>query len=283
MASRGTATPSARRSARPCSCGCTGAAEPRSRRTGAPTGSTTTASPSAAGVTGATVAAALTALSERGAGFAIVGVPAVDLLGCNGRAAVPSRDTLVRDLEHARPELARHMRAVAALARGTAPGARACRASAWTNSWRGRAARRREGGGARRDPGQGRPADRRRGRVPAQPHGGGRAHPRHRGAAGRGGRARALQPRALGRVRLPGRAPRRGHPPGGAGHRRVRRLRDDGLRAPLLGRAGAGGGTGAQLRRTAERQFDPRVVEAFVVAHGRRGDTGEPRVPPWTA
>ena len=70
-------------------------------------------------VTGATVAAALTALSERGAGFAIVGVPAVDLLGCNGRAAVPSRDTLVRDLEHARPELARHMRAVAALARGT--------------------------------------------------------------------------------------------------------------------------------------------------------------------
>ena len=39
----------------------------------------------------------------------------------------------------------------------------------------------------------------------------------------------------------------------------------------------------AELRRSAGRQFDPRVVEAFVAAHGRRVGAGAGRFLPWSA
>jgi two-component system, cell cycle response regulator len=39
----------------------------------------------------------------------------------------------------------------------------------------------------------------------------------------------------------------------------------------------------AELRRSAGRQFDPRVVEAFVTAHGRRVGAGAGRFLPWSA
>jgi HD-GYP domain-containing protein (c-di-GMP phosphodiesterase class II) len=37
-----------------------------------------------------------------------------------------------------------------------------------------------------------------------------------------------------------------------------------------------------ELRRSAGRQFDPRVVEAFVAAHGRRTGAGAGRALPWS-
>jgi hypothetical protein len=39
----------------------------------------------------------------------------------------------------------------------------------------------------------------------------------------------------------------------------------------------------AELRRSAGRQFDPRVVEAFVAAYGRHIGAGAGRFLPWSA
>ncbi|HEX4625822.1 MAG TPA: HD domain-containing phosphohydrolase [Solirubrobacteraceae bacterium] len=233
-------------------------------------------------VTGATVAAALTALSERGAGFAIVGVPAVDLLGSNGRPAVPSRDTLVRDLEHARPELARHMRAVAALARGTG---RELGLSGERLDELVRAAELHDVGKVA---------------VPdaiLDKHG-----PLADDEAAFLRTHTVVGERILATAAPLGEAAelvRCSHERwDGFGYPDGRRAEDIPLGARVIAVCDAyetmvserhysaalePAAALAELRRSAGRQFDPRVVEAFVVAHGRRGDTGEPRVLPWTA
>ena len=78
-----------------------------------------------------------------------------------------------------------------------------------------------------------------------------------------GGAARALEPRALGRQRLPGRAARRRDPARRARRGRLRRLRRHDHRAPLPGAASRRPRRVEELRRCAGTQFDPMVVDAF--------------------
>ena len=97
----------------------------------------------------------------------------------------------------------------------------------------GRAARRRQARDSRGDPHQARAADSGRVGVRAPPHPHRRADPRLRGGAEAGRRDRPLEPRALGRRRLPGSAAGRGDPAGGADHRSLQRLRGDDVDAPV--------------------------------------------------
>ena len=106
-------------------------------------------------------------------------------------------------------------------------------------------------------------ARRRRVGLHAAPHDHRRAH------RGRCARARArrppgaLEPRALGRRRLPRPARRRGHPDRLPDHRGLRRLRRHALGPSLQGGGRASSDALAELRRCAGTQFDPAVVEAF--------------------
>ena len=232
-------------------------------------------------VTGATMAAALAALTERGAGFAIVGVPADAVAHGAGAPAMTSRNGLVRALEEARPELARHMRAVAALAHG---------AGRELGLWGERldelvrAAELHDVGKAA---------------VPDEildKHGpltpDDTAFLRNHTVVGeRIVAATAPLGAAAELVRYSHeRCDGFGYPDG-------RRAEDIPLGARVIAvcdayetmvsdrhySAALEPATAlAELRRAAGRQFDPRVVEAFVAAHGRRRGAGEARVLPWT-
>ena len=94
-------------------------------------------------------------------------------------------------------------------------------------------------------------------------------HPRGARARARG-RARALQPRALGRRRLPRRAGRRRDRARRADRRGGRRLRGDDRRPPYRA-ARTPEQALAELRAGAGTQFDPAVVDAWCAAHARRG------------
>ena len=86
--------------------------------------------------------------------------------------------------------------------------------------------------------------------------------------------ARALDARALGRLGLPGRAARRGHPARRAHHRRLRRLRRDDERAPVPARRARAHEALAELRRGAGRRYDPRIVPVFLAAVARLSGRG---------
>ena len=103
------------------------------------------------------------------------------------------------------------------------------------------------------------------------PHARGRAHRRRRARAGAGRAARPLEPRAVGRRRVPGRSRGRGDPARRARRVRVRRVRGDDERpglAPAIGDADAL----AELARNAGTQFDPAVVRALARALAREDD-----------
>jgi two-component system, cell cycle response regulator len=232
-------------------------------------------------VTGAIAAAARAGLTERGAGFAIAGVPAGDTNHRSGPPPARSPDALVRALEEQRPELARHMRAVAALARGTGRelGLRAQRLGELV-----RAARVHDIGKAA---------------IPDEildKHGplsaDDQAFLRSHSVVGEHVLAAAAPRHAVGELVL------FSHEHwDGFGYPDGRRAEDIPLGARVIAVCDAyetmvserhysaaldPAAALAELRRGAGRQFDPRVVEAFVAAHGRRAGTGEARLVPWT-
>ena len=127
---------------------------------------------------------------------------------------------------------------------------------------RRRAARHRQDRDPRVDPAQARPAQRRRVGVHPASHDHRRAHPA-RGPGARGRRAaRPVQPRALGRRRLPRCARGPGHPARVTRRGDRRCLRRHDCRSPLLAAQSVADAL-AELRRCAGSQFDPVAVEAF--------------------
>ena len=153
-----------------------------------------------------------------------------------GRASASrqSKDVLLRALAERNPELRAHLSGVAELAEATAlrPAAQPRRGRAGPP--RRRAARRRQGRHPRRDPRQARAARRGRVGVHPPPHADRRADHRRRARARPRRAARPLQPRALGRRRLPRRPRRRGDPARRADRRGRRRVRRDDAPAPVL-------------------------------------------------
>ena len=181
-----------------------------------------------------------------------------------------------RTLAEREPELRAHVADVSSLAvrvgdsgSGSARGARGAAA-------RGRAARRRQARDPGRRPAEGRAARSDRVGLHPLPHADRPADPQRGPGAAAGRRDRALDPRELGRHRLPRRARRRGDPARGADHRGLRRvLRDDerpavprgshpgrsGRRAPALrGQAVRPSGRGAALRGARGRGRAARVA-----------------------
>ena len=178
-----------------------------------------------------------------------------------------TRDVLLQVLHEREPELGDHVSDVAALAEGVATRARARRRGARRGRARRRAARRRQDGDPRRDPAQARPARRRAsGASSASTRSSASGSSQRRAGARAGRHARALQPRALGRARLPGRPRRRGDPARRAHRRRLRRLRRDDDGPPVPRRHGPARQALAELQRCAGTQFDPAVVAAFETA-----------------
>ena len=155
--------------------------------------------------------------------------------------------------------------------RGAAPGAR--HRADRPHPPRRRAARRGQDGDPRRDPRQARRARRRRVGVHPPPHDHRRAHRRGRARPAPGRRPRALQPRALGRRRLPRRASSGEDIPLGA---RIVSVCDafDAMVADRPYRAGMDAADAlTELERCSGSQFDPAVVAAFAAAWA-----GQPRV-----
>ena len=144
-----------------------------------------------------------------------------------------------------------------------------------------RAPRRREDRRARRDPRQARPARPGRVELHAPAPADRRAHPAGGPCAAPGGAARALEPRALGRRRLPGRADRRRDPARGPRRRGLRRVRRHDRRA-ALSRAGERGrrrGRAPPLRRHAVRPDGrggllPRARPACPTLRSRKAAAG---------
>ena len=107
--------------------------------------------------------------------------------------------------------------------------------------------------------------------VHPPPHADRRADHRRRTGARAASRALvALQPRALGRRRLPRRPGGRGDPARRAHRRRRRRVRRDDRRPPLPRRARTPGRRSPSCARCAGTQFDPDVVDALCAAYTRR-------------
>ena len=148
-----------------------------------------------------------------------------------------SRDVLLRALAERNPELGEHISGVAELAEAVAR--RMELDDEQIDHVRHAAALHDVGKMAIPDAILDKPARARRRRVGVHPppHDHRRAHRRRRAGAAPGRRARALEPRALGRLRLPRRPGRRGHPAGRPHRLGLRRLRRDGRRPPLPRRA----------------------------------------------
>ena len=147
-----------------------------------------------------------------------------------GRPHSPARqsgDVLLRVIGEREPELLAHTRAVAELSRALASAMGLDAETARDGRPRRRAARRRQGRRARRDPLQARPARRGRGGVHAPPHRDRRVDHRRGARAARGRRARAREPRALGRHGLPRQPGRPRDPARRADRLRLRRLQRD--------------------------------------------------------
>ena len=175
-----------------------------------------------------------------------------------------SKDVLLRALAERNPDLGGHLPRSPSSPRRTARRLGLGRRRGRAGPPRGRAARRRQG---RRSPTRSSPSPARSTRTSGRFV---RRHPligeRIVGAApalSRVADARALQPRALGRRRLPGPPGRRGDPARLAHRRRRRRLRRDDRRAPLPRRAHAAGGARRAARAAPARSSTRRVVEAF--------------------
>ena len=145
-------------------------------------------------------------------------------------ASRQSTDVLLKVLSERDSELRDHLSSVSGLAERIAErlglGARGDQA----DLARGQAPRRRQDRDPRRDPQQARPPRPGRVGLHAAPHGDRRAHHSRRAVARPFRRPGALEPRALRRHRLPRRAGRRCDPARRGHHRRLRRLRRDGLR-----------------------------------------------------
>ena len=196
-----------------------------------------------------------------------------------------TRNVLLRILREREPDLDEHLRSVASLAVLLAPPCRARGRGARRGRARGRAARRRQDRDPRARAAQARAADGGRARADPQAHPDRRAHPRRGPGDGAGRAARALEPRALGRRRLPRSAARRGDPARRAHHRRLRRLRRDGVEEalPAQPQTRRGAGRAAALRRAPSSI--PRLVELFceqVLPAGRGLGSGAlESQPPW--
>ena len=127
----------------------------------------------------------------------------------------------------------------------------------------GRAARRRQARDPGGDPEQAGLAQRRRVGVREAAPADRRADPRGRTRLRRRREARPLQPRALGRNRLPGSADRPRDPAGRADHLGLRRVRCDDHHASVRAANSARRMRCSELVRCAGTQFDPEVVAAF--------------------
>ena len=232
-------------------------------------------------VTGATASAARAGLTDRGPGFALVGLRAGDTNHVSDMLPGSSPDALVRALEEHRPELARHMRAVAVLARGTGRelGLRAQRLGELVHA------------AGLHDIGKAAIPDElldKHGPLSADDQALLRSH----SVVGEHILAAVGPPPAVGEL------VRCSHERwDGFGYPDGRRAEDIPLGARVIAVCDAYEtmvserhysaaldpvAALAELRRGAGRQFDPRVVTAFVVAHGRRTGSGEARLVPWT-
>jgi two-component system, cell cycle response regulator len=232
-------------------------------------------------VTGTIASAAQAGLTERGAGFAIVGVHAGDTHHRSGMLAGPSPDALVRALDEHRPELVRHMRAVGVLARGTGRelGLRAQRLGELVRA------------AGLHDIGKVAIPDEildKHGPLSADDQALLRSH----SVVGEHILAAAAPRPAVGEL------VRCSHERwDGFGYPDGRRAEDIPLGARVIAVCDAyetmvserhysaaldPAAALAELQRGAGRQFDPRVVAAFVAAHGRRTGSGEARLVPWT-
>ena len=232
-------------------------------------------------VTGVTASAAQAGLTDRGPGFALVGVDAGDTDHRSGILPARSPDALVRAVEERRPELARHMRAVAVLARGTGRelGLRAQRLGELVRA------------AGLHDIGKAAIPDElldKHGPLSANDQALLRSH----SVVGEHILVAAGPRPAVGEL------VRCSHERwDGFGYPDGRRAEDIPLGARVIAVCDAYEtivserhysaaldpvAALAELRRGAGRQFDPRVVTAFVVAHGRRTGSGEARLVPWT-
>jgi diguanylate cyclase (GGDEF)-like protein len=148
-------------------------------------------------------------------------------------ASRQSTDVLLEVLSERDSELRSHLSTVSGLAERIAERLGLDAPEIKLISLRGEAPRRGQDGDPRRDPQQAGPARSGGVGVHAQPHGDRRAdHPR--GTVARAERRpRSLEPRAVRRHGLPRRAGRRRDPARRQHHRRLRRLRRDGVAAPV--------------------------------------------------
>ena len=144
-----------------------------------------------------------------------------------------SRDVLLRTLSERRPDLHARQRGVVELALALGAGARDGARAARRGGPCRRASRPGQDRRARRHPGQARAAGRGRVGLHAPAHDRGRAHPARGARAAPRGAAGSLEPRALGRFGLSGRAGGRGDPARRTRGGGLRRLRRDDLRPPL--------------------------------------------------
>jgi diguanylate cyclase (GGDEF)-like protein len=211
------------------------------------------------------VAGGTAALSERGDGFLITASQGSVLLPSEARsretalqladrrmyanksrerasAGSQSRDVLLTALRERRPDLHAHLVDVAAHRPSPRRGARRRRRAARRDPPRRRAPRRRQDGDPRRDPQQARAARPPGAGVHAPAHPDRRTDHRLGAGPGPGRPHRPLQPRALGRQRLPRQARGRSDPARVPRRRRLRRLPGDGLRALLQRRDAARAG-----------------------------------------
>ena len=174
-----------------------------------------------------------------------------------------SADVLLGVVQERDEKLGEHAAGVAQLARAVAVrlglGSRRRR----RGGARRAATRHRQGGRARHDPHEARPP--RGGRAGLHPpsHPDRRAHRAQGAGAGGRGQAGALEPRALGRRRLPRRARGPLDPARSADRGRLRRLPGDGVRPALPGRIVPADAALREIERCAGAQFDPAVVEAL--------------------
>ena len=150
-----------------------------------------------------------------------------------------SKAVLVRALSERNPELFTDLEGVAELAEATARRLGLRRGGGRADQPRRRAARHRQGRDPRRHPLQARPARPARVGVHPPPHADRRAHHRRRARARRRRPPRPLEPRALGRHRLPGPPPGPADPARRPRRRRRRRVQRHDLRAPLQPRGHA--------------------------------------------